>query len=54
MDQEVGIVRTNQRLERASRRLELFHDEIDMFLERLPGARGAASAAVVLRASATT
>ena len=30
MDQEVGIVRTNQRLERASRRLELFHDEIDM------------------------
>lgn len=30
MDQEVGIVRTNQRLERASRRLELFHDEIDL------------------------
>ena len=30
MDQEVGIVRTTQRLERASRRLELFHDEIDL------------------------
>lgn len=30
MDQEVGIVRTNQRLERASRRLELFHDEIEL------------------------
>lgn len=29
MDQEVGIVRTNQRLKRASRRLNLFHDEID-------------------------
>jgi len=37
MDQEVGIVRTNQRLERASRRLELFHDEIDMlWRESLP------------------
>ncbi|MDB2335478.1 L-aspartate oxidase [Candidatus Poseidonia alphae] len=30
MDQEVGIVRTNQRLERARRRLELFHDEINL------------------------
>jgi L-aspartate oxidase len=29
MDQEVGIVRTNQRLKRAARRLSLFHEEID-------------------------
>lgn len=29
MDQEVGIVRTNQRLKRAARRLDLFHEEID-------------------------
>ncbi len=30
MSQEVGIVRTNQRLRRAGRRLKLFNDEVDL------------------------
>jgi len=37
MEQEVGIVRTNQRLKRASRRLNLLHDEIDrLWRQSLP------------------